>query len=228
MLRLYWIRHGENLANLPKEFSSRRVDYSLTPKGVLQASQTAEVLASRPIRAIYTSPLKRAVETAEIIAAPHHLRPVQMENFREIDVGELEDHPPSLETWALHNEIVEDWLRGNLRRSFPGGENQIALWKRMRGGLETILEEGDDRDVIVVSHAGILFMTILNFCPELNPAKMHDIPNCSITEILLSGANGRLRGKLITWADYSHLHGEAADLVYSAPIDDSSFFKPPD
>ena len=65
--RLYLVRHGENMANLTKEFSYRHVDYSLTPKGVLQAQQTAAYFTDKHIHEIYTSPLKRAVETADII-----------------------------------------------------------------------------------------------------------------------------------------------------------------
>ena len=60
MTHLYLIRHGENLANLTKEFSYRKVDYSLTPKGKLQAEQTARTLQDRGIAAVYSSPLRRA------------------------------------------------------------------------------------------------------------------------------------------------------------------------
>jgi len=59
--RLYLVRHGENLANLTKEFSYRQVDYSLTPKRVLQAQQTAACFTDKNIHEIYASPLKRAV-----------------------------------------------------------------------------------------------------------------------------------------------------------------------
>ncbi len=41
MIKIYLVRHGENVANLTKEFSHRKVDHSLTPKGRLQAKQTA-------------------------------------------------------------------------------------------------------------------------------------------------------------------------------------------
>src|SRR5206468_3641607 len=67
MNTLYLIRHGENTANLTREFSHRAVDYSLTPKGMLQAQQTAEYFKTRRVDAIYTSPLKRALETAQIV-----------------------------------------------------------------------------------------------------------------------------------------------------------------
>ncbi|MCB0198167.1 MAG: histidine phosphatase family protein, partial [Anaerolineae bacterium] len=64
----YLVRHGENPANITKEFSYRDVDYSLTPKGVLQAQQTAAHFRNVPVDAVVASPLKRTRETAAIIA----------------------------------------------------------------------------------------------------------------------------------------------------------------
>jgi broad specificity phosphatase PhoE len=217
MTQLFWIRHGENPANITKEFSSRLIDYPLNQKGVLQSQQTAEYLAQWSFDAVYASPLKRAVETAEIIAAPHRLPVIQMENFREIVVGDLENGPPSREAWQFHNEVFFDWMRGNLGRSFPGGENGFQILDRMHRGLKQILDNGEDRQVIVVSHGGILYVTLMDICQDFNPAEHMDIANCSITEIQLALRDDRLQGELVSWADHSHLHGEAADLVSGAP-----------
>src|SRR5215472_16479183 len=97
---LYLVRHGENPANLTKEFSYKLVDYSLTPKGVLQAEQTAAFfLRSIPLTAAYASPLKRAYETGEIIAQAQNLPVTALEEFREINVGEMEQRPPTEENW---------------------------------------------------------------------------------------------------------------------------------
>ena len=60
MNTIYLVRHGENRANLTKEFSYKVVDYSLTPKGALQAQQTAQFFQDKQIHEVYTSPLKRA------------------------------------------------------------------------------------------------------------------------------------------------------------------------
>ncbi|MGH2510245.1 MAG: histidine phosphatase family protein, partial [Ktedonobacteraceae bacterium] len=90
---IHLVRHGENPANITHEFSYKLIDYPLTPKGVLQATQTAEFLKGTPIDAIYSSPLKRAHETAHIIAAPHQLPVTVIEGFREVNVGELELRP---------------------------------------------------------------------------------------------------------------------------------------
>src|SRR4029077_4428252 len=87
---LYLVRHGENPANITKEFSYHAVDYPLTPKGVLQAEQTAEYFSSRGVDAIYTSPLLRARQTAEILARRIAVSVYLREEMREINVGSLE------------------------------------------------------------------------------------------------------------------------------------------
>jgi broad specificity phosphatase PhoE len=220
MNRIYLIRHGENVANLTKEFSSRRVDYSLTPKGVLQAQQTAEHLAGRTIHAVYSSPLKRARETAGIIAARLGLPSVVMDNFREIDVGDMEGQPPTPEAWALHNQIVGGWLlRGQVDRAFPNGDSGVTLRRRMRAGIEQIVAGREDQNLVVVAHGGIMIVSLPDLCPGIDIERLLSAGNnnCSITEILVGWRDGRLEGELLTWASYDHLSGAAADLVPGIP-----------
>jgi probable phosphoglycerate mutase len=219
MNRLYWVRHGENWANLTKELSYKIVDYSLTPKGVLQAQQTAEYFVGKGIQEIYTSPLKRAVETAEIIAARLGLPVTVVENFREVNVGTLEGVPGTLEVWKLHNQIYEDWMSGTPERSFPGGENYLTLLERIRSGLNEITDHKTGCNQLVVSHGGNISLTLRDWCTigggaiELDWLRMHPTENCSISEILLEWLDGQVVGNLVSWASHAHLHGEAAELV---------------
>ena len=219
MNTLYLVRHGENRANLTKEFSHRLIDYPLTAKGVLQAQQTAEFFRDRAIHAIYTSPLQRALQTAGIIAAPHGLAVVPLEGLREVNVGDLERRPVSAEGWALYMRVIEDWLAGRVDSCLPGGEDYLTLRQRMRESLEQMVGHEDDRSVIAVGHGGIFTMTLRDLCPGVDPQwlRAQDNPNCSISEIALSRRSGRLCGEVITWAAYGHLHGEAADLVPGTP-----------
>src|SRR6478609_932373 len=117
MNTIYLVRHGENPANILREFSYRTVDYSLTPRGVAQARQAAAFFRARPVDAIYSSPLKRARETAEEIAAALDLPIAVLEELREINVGDLEGQSTD-ENWVLHDAIVADWERGNVERMF--------------------------------------------------------------------------------------------------------------
>ena len=102
MNKLFLVRHGENPANITKEISCRHVDYPLTSKGRLQSSQTAAYFRDKKIDEIYASSLIRARQTAEIIAGPLGLDVALMENFRELDVGELETNEDLEESWRIH------------------------------------------------------------------------------------------------------------------------------
>jgi broad specificity phosphatase PhoE len=192
MNRVYLIRHGENEANITKEFSYRMVDYSLTAKGVLQAQQTAAYWQDKPIDAIYTSPLKRALETAEIIAEPHGLPVIVLEDLREVNVGSLEGQPFKAENWKFYNQMIKAWFDGDKDRAFPDGETYHQLWGRLRRAFADIVRGRDDQDIIVVGHGGNFSAIMKDLCPNADVETLiHvDSPNCSITDIRLGVAGG--------------------------------------
>lgn len=219
MNRVYLVRHGENPANITKEFSSRHVDYPLTAKGVLQAEQTADYLRDKGIHAVYSSPLRRAVQTAEIVAGRLGLGVDVLDAFREIDVGELELRPPSAEAWAYHNEVLLGWLNGQVERAFPGGDNYLTLCARMRKGLDEATRGRRGQNIVVVGHGGIFTVTMKDLCPGVDMRWLltrlqH---NCAISELLLRRCGRRLVGQVVRWGFHEHLHGEAADLVPGVP-----------
>jgi len=219
MNTLYLVRHGENPANLTLEFASRHVDYALTEKGRLQAAQTAAFFRDQGIDEIYVSPLKRALETAAIIGAELGITPVMMENFREIEVGDLEGQPVSQALWDLHNQILLDWMGGHPERAFPNGDSYHSIWQRFSSGLVQITAGKADKKIMLVAHGGIFSATFSKLCPQDYP----QIPfitfsgNCSVTQIALETENDILRGKLVEWGSVTHLSGEAANLVKGVP-----------
>jgi broad specificity phosphatase PhoE len=219
MNRLYLVRHGENRANVTKEFSCRQVDYSLTPKGVLQSRQTAEFFRDKEIHEVFSSPLKRAMETAEIIAGPLGLKVVVVDSFREVDVGDLELQPPSAEAWAFHDAILSGWLSDRPEQAFLGGENYVMLWNRVRTGIERIVADKEGRRIVVVAHGGVFTFTLRDLCRDIDVEWLRTAANhnCSITVVDVELRDGQLEGKLITWASIAHLHGAAADLVPGTP-----------
>ena len=205
MTTIYLVRHGENPANINREFSYRTVDYSLTPRGVEQAQQTAAYFRNLPIRAVYASPLKRAIETAQIIAEPLGLDIVVLEQFREVNVGSLENVPPTPELWAFHDQIMEDWYAGRHDVTFPDGENYLTLLARLQDGLQEIIERTPDGPSIVVAHGGI-FLALRDICHSVEISTVRQgTRNCAITEIDLQRADDKLIGELRRWADYANL-----------------------
>ena len=219
MNTFYLIRHGENRANITKEFSYKIVDYSLTEKGIIQAKQTAAYFEGKNIHAIYSSPLKRAKETADIIAEALGLPVTTMEQFREVNVGNLEGQPSNKENWAIHDQIIADWFSGKHDSTFPGGENYTMLLQRMNDGLRKIMIDNPDSNVIVVGHGGIITSSIWDICTNVDSATLLEAENanCSITEMKAQLYDGRIEGELLMWAYHGHLHGEAAKLVAGHP-----------
>ena len=219
MNRLYWVRHGENLANLTTEFSCRNVDYSLTAKGVLQAQQTGEHFKDEGIEELYCSPLKRTVETARLIGREIGLEPVVMEHFREVNVGALEGRPPTVELWQFHNDIITAWWSGQPETAFPEGEDYFTLWGRMRDGLTAIFAGKTGRRVMIVGHGGNFKFTLAELVPGIDVPwlRSHHSPNCSFTTLDIEVQDGRPVAEVVDWGYHAHLHGTAAKLVTGMP-----------
>lgn len=220
MNRLLLVRHGENQANLTKEFSHRLIDYPLTARGRLQAEQTAAYLSAYPVTQVYASPLKRARETAEIIAAELGVSVRVLEPFRELDVGTLEAQPPTAASWRLHDEIVRAWATGNAEARFPEGENFTELVARVRRGYETILRGRDGEALVLVAHGGSLSLPLLKLVPmdrELLRRTTHH--NCAVSELEATYDSSALYLRLVRWAAADHLHGDAAAFVAATPAE---------
>src|SRR5262249_35583896 len=86
---LYLIRHGATEANLarPPILHGRKYNPPLAPLGIRQAEATRDFLAIRPLEHCYSSPLRRALQTAEIVATPHGLSPLPIPALTECDIG---------------------------------------------------------------------------------------------------------------------------------------------
>jgi probable phosphoglycerate mutase len=205
MNTVYFVRHGENPANITRQFSYRLVDYPLTENGVRQAEETARYLRDRGITAVYASPLKRAVQTAQIIAAPLDLPVMVLEQFREVNVGALERQPPTPEAWAQHDAICAAWAAGVADACFPDGEDYHTLVARMRDGFCQALDGRDGDSIVVAAHGGNITATVRSFCANVGDFTLGSIPNCAIIRMRLAVCNGDVHGTLEGWAECEHL-----------------------
>jgi broad specificity phosphatase PhoE len=219
--KLYFVRHGEGIDNIARKFSYKRVDSSLTARGVLQAQQTAGFLKNKEIKdpAVYSSAMKRAYETGQIIAEKLRCEFIVIEGFHEVNVGDLEDKDFNDENWAVYQGVVSEWFAGNKHAAIPGGEDYFTMWGRMRAGLEQIFLGRSGSNVILAGHAGIFIATLKELCPELDAAWLQNAEcyNCSITELDLWTVDGELRGRLIDWANYGHLSEDVLTRIPGIP-----------
>ena len=123
-MRLYFARHGQSVANVLRVISNRDAPpHPLTDLGRQQAATLADSLSSRPIAAIFTSPLLRAVQTAEILSARLGVPFQTTDALREYDLGVLEGTTGEA-TWARYAAYRADWQQGRLE-SCPAGRREL-------------------------------------------------------------------------------------------------------
>jgi broad specificity phosphatase PhoE len=143
-------RHGETDWNRENRFQGH-ADPPLNELGRTQAAELAETLSGEGIARVYTSPLRRAHETAEIVAARLGLEVEPVEALREIDVG----------SWSglTRDEIAERFPDAFARwldegSGFDDGETYEQLWERVVPALEQLADRHPDEVVLVVTHGG--------------------------------------------------------------------------
>ena len=164
------VRHGETDWNRDGRWQGH-ADPPLNETGRRQAHAVAEQLADVPVDAIYSSDLRRAFETAEIVAARKGMTPRPMASLREVDVG----------SWS-------GLTRAEIAERFPGmeshdGETRDEHGARVRDELRRLIAAHPDGRVLLVTHGGSLRQI---FRAARSPRAEGDVlGNCEVTEIEL-------------------------------------------
>ncbi len=149
---IYLLRHGESHANVRSVLSNGDAyDAGLTERGRRQSVEAAGWLQGAPLAALYTSPLRRAAETAAILSAALGCAAAVCADVREIDVGTF-DGRGDRNMWRDHDAILSRWYGGELDVAFPGGESRRQAETRIVGALETMHERHPRGAVVVVTH----------------------------------------------------------------------------
>lgn len=219
MNRIYFVRHGEGQDNLARKFSSTWMDHPLTERGRQQAEQTGKYLRGLHVDKIFCSPMKRAHETARIIAGQLHMDLIVLDEFRELNVGDLEGRDFTDENWAIYHDVTNQWYAGNPHASFPGGEDDVMIWERTRRGYLKVLQEHENSQFVIVGHGGIFAATLKEFVPGLDIHWLQNAVyyNCAVTELEVDVINGELRGQIVRWSDNRHLSGDALTTLPAIP-----------
>ena len=150
-MRLFLLRHGQTAMSRGDVFSGRGLDPALTADGRDMAAAFAACYRDTPWRAIYASPLMRAIETATPIAQLRGMDIVSRDGLAEIDYGEWDGRSAEDVERDHHDDYVR-WSADPAWNAPTGGETAIALGQRMAHVVEEIRESHDDGDVLVVSH----------------------------------------------------------------------------
>ena len=195
---VWYIRHGENPANLTGELSCRRVDHPLTSHGVEQAQALAGLLSRDPApAAIYASPLRRAAQTAQILATRLGVPVCTLEDLRELDVGDLEGRSDE-GAWELFLEVAGAWHAGDYDRACPGGEDFRQVLARLRAALTRALDHPPGSRVLVVAHDGLIRAALPALCPGTAPP-VTGLPKCGIAKLSACRTLGGPEFALVDW-----------------------------
>jgi broad specificity phosphatase PhoE len=166
-LKLILVRHGETHWNKDGLIQGGDSDIELNDTGLEQAGRLAAFLKNEPVIAIVSSPLQRAVATAEVIAS-HHQLPVEIDQgLKELKVGDLEGTSISNLRTTFSRFLLQWWQDGEAMK-LPNGESLVDLQQRAWNVIERLLERhktspehNQDATAVVVSHYFVTLAIIL-------------------------------------------------------------------
>ena len=197
------IRHGESLGNAARRYLGR-TDLDLSEKGYLQAQEAAEAIADIKIDRIFSSPLKRAYNTAVPHARLRGLDITVVDDLAEVNIGKWENLAiETLET-EWHDEFVHGWKEHFGTYQAPGGESIQAVAQRMYDAVLNIASQNVGKTVLIASHAAAIrsfYGRVSAIAPEELAAAIPFPKNASLTRVGFDGE----RLYPICYADESHL-----------------------
>ena len=177
--RIYLIRHGETEHSAADRLSGAS-DIDLAAEGRRQASCLAQRLARQPIAALYSSPLRRTVETATLVGRPHGLTPILAAGLREIDYGQWEARRRR-DVQAEYAAAFAAWEADPLTLAPPGGETGRAVLARALPALQSIAANHPTQTIAVVSHKTtirLMLCGLLGIDPRGYRARLDQSPAC--------------------------------------------------
>jgi broad specificity phosphatase PhoE len=149
---LIWIRHAEPDAAMSGRCYGH-LDIALSDAGRAHAESIAHLVVNEAPCAIYSSSSRRAVETAQPLAAALHQSIKIRDSLREIDFGSFEGLSYD-EIAARYPEAWVDWMATPTAVRFPGGESYPILAKRTRDEAARLLAAHPRQSIAIVSHSG--------------------------------------------------------------------------
>ncbi|HOS68548.1 MAG TPA: histidine phosphatase family protein [Bacillota bacterium] len=206
MTRLYLVRHGETEWNKNGKVQGR-TDTELSPEGVMQAELLARRLAGEDINVIYSSSLRRALKTAEIIAEYKQCEIIKSDKYHEICFGPWEGMTIN-EIKEKYSEHYRAYREDPVNFKLPGAETLIDLTERTYGAVMDIVSRHTGSNILLVSHGTAIKAVIIRILGlDIIDFKRFMIDNASVS-ILEFPEDDTEKPVLICLNDTSHLEEE--------------------
>ena len=199
--RLLLVRHGATQLTAEDRFSGA-VGVDLSDEGRAQVTSLAERLTPEPIRAVYTSPLSRTVETATLLAAPHGLPLIHRDGLREISHGRWE----GLTRGEVESRFPDEytaWEADPFTFAPQEGESGLGVLARALPVIREIVSAHPGERVLVVSHKATLRLvlsSLLGFDARGYRDRLDQSPAC----LNVVDFRDPARARLMLFNDVSH------------------------
>jgi broad specificity phosphatase PhoE len=199
--RLYLVRHGATQLTAEDRFSGA-VGVDLSDEGREQVRRLAERLADHAVSAVYCSPLSRTVDTAEILARPHKLRPVHKDGLREISHGRWE----GLTRREVEERFADEytaWEADPFTFAPKEGESGLGVLARALPAIREIVVGHPGQNVLVVSHKAtlrLILSSLLGFDARGYRDRLDQSPAC----LNVVDFKDPVRARLMLFNDTSH------------------------
>src|SRR6266516_2085924 len=199
--RVFMVRHGAIVLSAEDRFAGV-TDVELSEEGREQARRLAGRGSQEKISAVDASPLGRTVETARILAAPHHLEVQTCDGFREISHGHWEGMKRRDVEEKFPEEMAE-WEKDPYTFAPAGGESGLAVTARALPALIDLVREHPGENILIVSHKAtirLLLSSLLGF----DPRRFRDNLDQKPVALNIVDFRDPIRARLTLFNDTSH------------------------
>jgi broad specificity phosphatase PhoE len=162
VLYIMLVRHGETDWNRINRFQGQS-GVGLNERGMTQAEALASTLKGEPLKAIYSSPVARAMETASIINRYHHVSIEQKDGLKEMNLGDFEGLQPK-DLINEHSDFFRKWMEDPASVRMPNGETLQEVQERAWVVVEEVANNLDDGSVLFCGHN---FVDLMILCKVL-------------------------------------------------------------
>jgi probable phosphoglycerate mutase len=177
---IIFLRHGQAKNNTERILAGRTPGVPLTEEGVDQSEKAAKFLEEMNISTIYSSPIERAKNTAEIVGKHNSIDVRIDDRLIELDMGKFTGKPYD-EIFSSHGNVFMKFYRGELEIAHNGVETFEEVKKRIRDMVDHVIDNHPDENVVLVTHMDpikAMLSTVVSFSPE----NLYEliIPNASL------------------------------------------------
>ena len=189
---LILMRHGQTDWNVNGRYMGW-MDEALNEEGLRQAERVAQRLDQWPISAVYSSPLKRAVRTAGVVARPHSVAVETVEELGEMRLGGWEGMF-AVDIAAKYPELWQTWRTNPGDFRMPGGESLGEVRGRVLRAFGRIMDKSEGKMVLAVTHDVVVRLLVAHCLGVgVDIYRRLEVGNASITVIERDGVRLRLR-----------------------------------